>query len=1065
MKYGMIFVILALIGGCSFDATMPNNKTQDMVNDMLTDTQDADGNNGESEDGAGYNPPLPESDSGPPLVETEPDASDTEDDNNEGVGAPDDAPTNPEIADAETNPPVDAADTDSAESTDTPADSDAGSDVDGGDTAEPQADAPNAYDAETEADSPLPCLPNCAGKECGDDGCDGSCGICSDSQTCNADFVCECVVGCQIPAEPTADAADATDTTVGADADTSMATTADAAPDSATLSDETGGSIAEATIATDTAVDALINAELSADTNLAEVVAEIANVDTATMAETAPNADTAAGAETGEDTVGEPDIFVQPCVAESALCVDGNICTDDWCDTAAGCVHTNNADPCDDGNQCTANDACANSVCAPGQPVVCDDSDSCTNDSCTNGVGCVYEWVCECASGVQCDDLNPCTDDSCASGFCEYAFNSIACDDSNACTSVDKCVSGECLGVALLNCGDDNQCTLDTCDPTNGCQHEPQTGMVCNDDNACTASDLCDEDVCAGTSLTCNDNNPCTDDSCDEQSGCVYTSNNANPCEDGSLCTVNDYCDAGQCQGGQALKCDDSNLCTDDVCQPQKGCVYPANQAGCDDGNSCTVGDICADMACASGTNICECQSNTDCAKADDDNLCNGTVVCDQSAMPFVCITDPGTIITCNADQDTVCFKNTCVPATGDCEMTAVNEGGGCDDGNACTSNDQCVSGSCAGQSIKCDDSNVCTNDSCDPATGCVFTPNNADCDDGSVCTLVDQCDKGQCVGMAEITCDDFNECTLDLCQKTLGCQHSKTALNGQACNNGDACTVNDTCQNGACLAGEQTCECHTTADCAGKEDGNFCNGTLVCDTSQMPHKCVLDSTTIVTCPTDPDTVCLKNTCQQQSGKCEMAAVNEEGACDDGNPCTDADACNNGVCEGTPAPSGTVIFEDNFDDGNLDGWTVETWNICPNCSLCPCDLPLVEVTEEAPFWVKMSPLAGSGRVLLTLPPIFLPKGGAISFLFAGNNCGGTGSTCEVRADGDAIGNVTSYNNCTAQPPTCPNAFSITKEDTTGIVALECAGISVNDPNSGPKPCGAVYLDDFSITCP
>jgi hypothetical protein len=34
------------------------------------------------------------------------------------------------------------------------------------------------------------CSPDCQGKECGDDGCGGTCGTCSDAQTCNEEGKC-----------------------------------------------------------------------------------------------------------------------------------------------------------------------------------------------------------------------------------------------------------------------------------------------------------------------------------------------------------------------------------------------------------------------------------------------------------------------------------------------------------------------------------------------------------------------------------------------------------------------------------------------------------------------------------------------------------------------------------------------------------------------------------------------------------------------------------------------------------------------------------------------------------
>jgi hypothetical protein len=37
---------------------------------------------------------------------------------------------------------------------------------------------------------PPPCVPNCAGQNCGEDGCGGSCGTCTQGQQCNASGQC-----------------------------------------------------------------------------------------------------------------------------------------------------------------------------------------------------------------------------------------------------------------------------------------------------------------------------------------------------------------------------------------------------------------------------------------------------------------------------------------------------------------------------------------------------------------------------------------------------------------------------------------------------------------------------------------------------------------------------------------------------------------------------------------------------------------------------------------------------------------------------------------------------------
>ena len=116
-----------------------------------------------------------------------------------------------------------------------------------------------------------------------------------------------------------------------------------------------------------------------------------------------------------------------------------------------------------------------------------------------------------------------------------------------------------------------------------------------------------------------------------------------------------------------------------------------------------------------------------------------------------------------------------------------------CDDGNACTTGDVCADGVCGGAPLLCNDDNVCTTDTCNPATGCQFTPN-----------------PGQ-------TCDaDTNACTLDECDIAGSCQFVSNAPAGAACDDGLFCNGSDTCD------GAGTCE-HSGDPCAG---GSECNET-----------------------------------------------------------------------------------------------------------------------------------------------------------------------------------------------------------------------------------------------
>ena len=58
------------------------------------------------------------------------------------------------------------------------------------------ADAEVVGRADVTVDSGSPCVPSCEGMECGDDGCGGECGPCSDGHVCLADGSCLCLPDC-----------------------------------------------------------------------------------------------------------------------------------------------------------------------------------------------------------------------------------------------------------------------------------------------------------------------------------------------------------------------------------------------------------------------------------------------------------------------------------------------------------------------------------------------------------------------------------------------------------------------------------------------------------------------------------------------------------------------------------------------------------------------------------------------------------------------------------------------------------------------------------------------------
>ncbi len=184
-------------------------------------------------------------------------------------------------------------------------------------------------------------------------------------------------------------------------------------------------------------------------------------------------------------------------------CSDSNPCTDDACDPAQGCTHTDNSAPCSDGDACTAGDLCTAGVCVAGAAANCDDGNNCTLEVCDKSAGCYHlPTKSPCCIGATsiCDDNQPCTTDDCdpQTGGCSHVNNIAPCADGNACTGSDVCSSGACKGT-VISCDDKNPCTTDACAPATGCVHTPADGAACDDGNACTSGDVCKSAVCAGS--------------------------------------------------------------------------------------------------------------------------------------------------------------------------------------------------------------------------------------------------------------------------------------------------------------------------------------------------------------------------------------------------------------------------------------------------------------------------------------------------------------------------------------------------------------------------------------
>ncbi len=209
---------------------------------------------------------------------------------------------------------------------------------------------------------------------------------------------------------------------------------------------------------------------------------------------------------------------------------------------------------CDDGAFCNGTEVCSANACVLGANP-CDDDNICTDDSCNEGNdtcfntpndnhdpddGLFCNGVDTCSNGViivgaapDCDDSNVCTDDSCSEAIrdCEYVDNTLTCDDGNGCTDGDACSGGFCSGVVDPDCDpcefdwqceDGIACTVDVCNTSLGvCAIDSLDHTFCDDDLFCNGSEYCDPVNGAPVTGCVSGEAPC--DPCDEVIGC--------PCE------------------------------------------------------------------------------------------------------------------------------------------------------------------------------------------------------------------------------------------------------------------------------------------------------------------------------------------------------------------------------------------------------------------------------------------------------------------------------------------------------------------------------------------------------
>ncbi|XP_068691216.1 prestalk protein-like [Montipora foliosa] len=556
------------------------------------------------------------------------------------------------------------------------------------------------------------------------------------------------------------------------------------------------------------------------------------------------------------------------------------------------------------------------------------ESQACNRGNCQNG-GTPHSTGCSCRAGYTgtccSQDINECLNNPC-DHTCTNTFGSYTCQCNSCYTKLGtRCdlrqcrISGSCYSYDTVN--PNNQCQ--DCQSTNKMAWTNNDTLSCSDGVACTRNDSCSSGTCAGTPYTCLSCEECDNDTCRVKEGfcaiveggtktcfnhgdlrpgypcqdcqstnkMAWTNNDTLSCSDGVACTRNDSCSSGTCAGTPytCLSCEE---CNNDTCRVKEGfCAIG-------EGGSKTCfnhGDLRPGYPCQ------VCQSTNKMAWTNNDTLsCNDGVACtrNDTCSNGSCAGIPYTCLSCEE-----CNNDTCLVKEGFC---AIMEGGT----NTCFSHGDLRPG------YPCQD--------CRSTNKMAWTNNDTlSCSDGVACTRNDTCSSGTCAG-TPYTCLSCEECNNDTCRVKEGfcaiveggtktcfshgdlrpgypCQWCDPSIStstwsnreGVACNDGDQCTRGDTCQSGRCTTTPFTCN----SLC------QYCNG------SGCSLKTGFGFTNVCTCKIgghdyNNQTVNPSNQCEW----CDLydATARANGAwsnrsavpCDDQNRCTKQDTCNSGRCEG-----------------------------------------------------------------------------------------------------------------------------------------------------------------------
>jgi hypothetical protein len=594
-----------------------------------------------------------------------------------------------------------------------------------------------------------------------------------------------------------------------------------------------------------------------------------------------------------------------------------------------------------------------------------------------------------CTSDPQCDDGVPCTTDRCSpEGFCEWEA-----DPAAVVTQVPgDCLVTECQGLFLVAVpandppDDDNPCTDDFCSDGTPI-HQPLP-----DETTCFAPEgagQCKAGACEVSCTTvamCDDQNDCTIDSCDptlsicqhedlhnvaassqtegdckirlcQQGDPIESVDNGDLPDDGDDCTL-DQCIEGiptHTPEPTGSPCGDASDPLAKLCNASASCVQCLFPADCSHlppndqcrTRTCSPAGVCGESFTAANTPLTS-QTTGDCKQVVCDGAGSATAITDASDLPV-------DLLDCTED---ICTGD--VPSNPPLSAGAPCGNGVCDGTGTCLG---CLAPS------DCGADTFCLSWSC-PANTCQanFTANDTPLP-GQVpqdCTE-ERCDGAGGVKQSPIfePLVDGNDCTDDLCQGTTPV-NPPSALNSACSQNG-----------GSWCDGAGSCvECNDATQCSQSDD--------TCEADQCSSNvCVV----VFDPPGAPAPLSEQTPGDCQTLVCDGAGnvqptpvVNDLDLPVDGFDCTD-DVCTTGVPSNPASPIETPCTENG-------GVVCNGQSVCVACAT-DNQCAAVEGCDTASWSCKLDPgqPCGSGGECLS--------GFCSDGLCCNGACGGSCEACNL----------------------------------------------------------------------